>query len=276
MLEDGYVRATVNFVKLLRRHNWEEQANWKPSEMTRVFTTKEMLEEEIQDYTCPMVVVGSDVVSLYPNLDVTRCSEIMKEAILRSPIKWDNMDYLECARYVALNWSHEKCRASRLRRILPWRRKSRGSRPGMKGDGPRGKYRGDTEQWIFPRVVLTDEEKKELVATVVQIMTEALFRNHFYTFGGKTYHQKGGGPIGLRGTCAVARVTMQMFDILWKTRLENEGVVTWLLARYMDDARAFLPPFRPGWRWGEDGLRFCQESPGWVNGWRGEVPRVYL
>ena len=26
----------------------------------------------------------------------------------------------------------------------------------------------------------------------------------------------------------------------------------------MDDARAFLPPFRPGWRWVEVGLRFCQ------------------
>ena len=231
MVEDGYVRTTVNFVKVLRRQIWEEKTNWDPSDMTREFTTKEMLEEEVQNYTYPMVVIWSDVVSLYPNPDVIRCSEIMREAILMSPIVWESMDYLECSRYVALNWNHEKCRASSLRRILPWRRKIRGSRPGMKGCGPRGKLRGDTEQWVFPRVVLTETEKKDLVATVVQIMTEALFENHFYTFGNKTYHQKGGGPIGLRGTCAVARVTMQMFDILWKRRLDNEGVVTWLLAR---------------------------------------------
>ena len=93
---------------------------------------------------------------------------------------------------------------------------------------------------------------------MVQIMVEALFNHHFYTFGNEIYHQKGGGPIGLRGTCAVARVTMQMWDIKWKKSLEDEGITTWLLARYMDDARAFLPPFKHGWRWGEDGLRFCQ------------------
>ena len=101
-------------------------------------------------------------------------------------------------------------------------------------------------------------EKKELVATCVQIMTEALFKHHFYTFGNHIYHQREGGPIGLRGTCAVARVTMQMWDISWKKRLQEENITTWLLARYMDDARAFLPPFRPGWRWVKDGLRFCQ------------------
>ena len=47
---------------------------------------------------------GSDVVRLYPNLDVTRVSEMRLEAILRSPIIWENVDYLECSRYVALNW----------------------------------------------------------------------------------------------------------------------------------------------------------------------------
>ena len=131
---------------------------------------------------------------------------------------------------------------------MPWRRGTRGTRPGIKGTGPRGKMRGDTEQWVFPRVTLTPEEKKDLVATVIEIVTEAMFNTHFYTFGGKVYHQKGGGPIGLRGTCCVARVVMQIFDIAWKTRLRDAGIITWLLARYMDDARAFLPPIRPGWR----------------------------
>ena len=96
------------------------------------------------------------------------------------------------------------------------------------------------------------------VATVVQIMVEALFNHHYYTFGNNIYHQKGGGPIGMRGTCAVARVTMQMWDIKWREILENERITTWLLARYMDDARAFLPPFKHGWRWTKEGLRFCQ------------------
>ena len=97
--------------------------------------------------------------------------------------------------------------------------------------------RGDTEQWVFPQITLTEEEKKELVATVVQIVVEALFNHHFYTFGNEIYHQKGGGPIGLRGTCAVARVLMQMWDIKWRDVLKEERITTWLLARYMDDTR---------------------------------------
>ena len=87
-------------------------------------------------------------------------------------------------------------------------------------------------------------------------MTRALFNKHYYNFGGHVYHQRGGGPIGLRGTCAVARAVMQMFDILFKERLREARIDTWLLARYVDDARAFLQPMKPGWRYDKRGLVF--------------------
>ena len=70
-----------------------------------------------------------------------------------------------------------------------------------------------------------------------------------------------GGARRRSPTSYVARVVMQMFDIKWKARLEDAGVTTWLMARYMDDARTCLPPFRPGWRWGDAGLQFSQK---WV------------
>ena len=59
----------------------------------------------------------------------------------------------------------------------------------------------------------------------------------------------------------MAHVMMQMFEMVWKARLKGAGVVTWLLPRYMDDALAFLPPIRAGWRWGGNGLQFSQK---WV------------
>ena len=83
----------------------------------------------------------------------------------------------------------------------------------MRGEGPRGQERGDQEQWVFQNVKLKEHEKLEIIATVIEIVTKELFKNHFYEFGGETYHQEGGGPIGLRGTCAVARVCMQLYDI---------------------------------------------------------------
>ena len=85
-----------------------------------------------------------------------------------------------------------------------------------------GAERGDQEQWIFPQVVLSEEEKRYILAAVVGIVVEILFSTHLYTFGGEIYLQKDGGPIGLRCTCAIARVVMCMWDTLilfYKKRL---------------------------------------------------------
>ena len=62
-----------------------------------------------------------------------------------------------------------------------------------------GKERGDQEQWRFPKVKLTEENKREIVATVVMIATKFMFQSHIYNFAGKLYNQSSGGPIGLRG-----------------------------------------------------------------------------
>ena len=138
-----------------------------------------------------MVMIGSDVVSLYPNLDVARASRLMYEAIQASTLDWNNVDWLECCQYIALNWSQEQCRRSSLR-----------TRPGVKGAGPKGKERGDTEQWVFsPNIKLEDWEKREIIGTVVEIATRAMFNLYFYTFGGKLFHQKGGGHRPPRNMC---------------------------------------------------------------------------
>ena len=52
----------------------------------------------------------------------------------------------------------------------------------------------------------------------------------------------------MRGTCAVARVCMQIYDEKLKTSLVELCVRIWMMKRYMDDTRIFLPPFKLGWR----------------------------
>ena len=95
-----------------------------------------------------------------------------------SNIKWEDIDIMEGCRYIALNWDGDKCRTSSLRRALPVRRAKTGVRPGLRGTGPLGQEVHDQEQWIFLAVVLTEEEKKLIVATVVQIACRTLFENH--------------------------------------------------------------------------------------------------
>ena len=104
-----------------------------------------------------MVMIGSDVVSLYPNLKVGQIVEKIEDEMMRTDIKFENVDYLEAARYLALNWTTEECRQSKLRRVLPVRRGRTGTRPGMRGTGPRGTARRDQEQWVFPPNIVLEE-----------------------------------------------------------------------------------------------------------------------
>ena len=79
---------------------------------------------------------------------------------------------------------------SPLRRVLPWRRKNRGVRPGITGEGPRGKEREDQEQWEFPRIVLTEEEKRGIIAAVIRVATEAMLNTNT-ALGGKLSINRG-------------------------------------------------------------------------------------
>ena len=71
-------------------------------------------------------------------------------------------------------------------------------------------------------------------------MRNARRNTHLYSFNGKIFQQTSGGPIGLRATCACARVVMNSWDIAWMRKMEMNNVVVDLGMRYMDDIRLFL------------------------------------
>ena len=89
---------------------------------------------------------------------------------------------------------------------------------------------------------LKKDERQLLIPTIFEMAIEAMFTNPFYGFGGR---QMEGRPIGLRGTCTVARLVMQVLDGL----VEEAGLKIELYMRYMDDGRRFLQPVKRGGRW---------------------------
>ena len=159
-------------MKELRKEEWRNsQKEEDLVDLDKVWRPQEVLQEDIQDFHSEMVVIGCDVESLYPNLDVEECGKIVETEMMRSRITWEDLDFLEGCRMIALNRSAAYCRNHPLQRVLPVRRKRTGCRPGVTGKGPLGKERGDQEQWRFPRVTLTEEEKKMVMAEVVKIST---------------------------------------------------------------------------------------------------------
>jgi hypothetical protein len=162
------MRITVKCMKERRRRKWERNYNWLERDLDRLIDSVEANPEDLQDYSLPMVLVGSDVASLYPTLDADKVAELVYNAVIKSDIKWTNLDYIEATRYIVLNWTEEQCSQSKLRRILPKRRSNRGTRPGVRGTGPSGPSTGDQEQWRWnPNLKLKEAEKREIVARVI-------------------------------------------------------------------------------------------------------------
>ena len=143
-------------------------------------------------------------------------------------------------------------------RVLQQRRYRKGTRPGFSGTGPQGA--GDEKKWEFgPSPALTEQDKKMVMSEVLRLATELMYETHLYNFNGRSFKQQEGGPIGLRSMCALARVVMGRWDIKWNKRMAAHNFKVEDDGLFVDDARVFMYPVRPGWRWVEGGLWFKKE-----------------
>ena len=89
-------------MELLRQNIW--------SEMTDKLEDGEFLDsmkvgnEMIQDFGAPIEVIGFNVDALYPSLDWSNTEKVVKDSIMDSDIKLEDIDIMEGCRYIALNW----------------------------------------------------------------------------------------------------------------------------------------------------------------------------
>ena len=87
--EYGRVKVTPGCLMQMRRQLWESRANLgRDDEVSSSVTLPEM----IQDYTVPMVVLGSDVINLYPSLDIKKCSKICAKVVEESDLDFWEVD----------------------------------------------------------------------------------------------------------------------------------------------------------------------------------------
>ena len=130
---------------------------------------------------------------------------------MNSEVDFQNVNYRKARQYIAMCLSKEEQLVSPLKRVLPRRTSKGGTRPGVTASPE------NEENWSFPEVELTKQEKRTIIATVVQIGVLTMMNTHVYEFNAEIFLQRVGGPIGLRSTCAEARVTMSHWDgIGWR------------------------------------------------------------
>ena len=114
---------------------------------------------------------------------------------------------------------------------------------------------GSSQQRSSPR-----PKERAIIATMVQIGVITMMNIHLYEFDGKIYLQQAGGPIGLRASCAVARVIMNHWDSRWMDAMNENNVERDLEDRYMDDIRVVMMCLKAGWRWHEDELDLAKNG----------------
>ena len=164
-------------------------------------------------------MVGCDVVGLYPNLDPINVARISADAVRHSKVKFKGVDYCMLAIYLVLILGEHTMAKLGLQECIPKRKYADGKKTG----NPRSlsnSLNRDTTNWDCSGLNLTDRNKTEMLANLIQLMVLLMTGTTCYRFGGHIYKQKGGLGIGLRGSAAIANLAMGRWDVLWAERMK--------------------------------------------------------
>ena len=208
--------------------------------------------EEKQDQRESLSLVGSDVVALYPSLSKDNTARIVKKKIIESEVEFKGFDTERARAYIKMN-TDEVEDLSEIEHLLPERIAKSGTPPTMASITSNWNPK---RQWEFPETEVTEREERVLIATVVEIALKILFANFTYKFGGKYYHQKEGGPIGVRATGAASTLVMEDWAEIYKEILVRSCILVLLLAGYVDDGRQITTVLKDGMRYNKEEQKF--------------------
>ena len=110
-----------------------------------------------------------------------------------------------------------------------------------------------TSKWYKYHRKYTVEERRLLIAKAIQAALEVCFGNHIYQCENELYRQVVGGGIGARVTGVVARILMDVWADKLARKLEDNAVVLYMLAKYVDDINLVAQVIPRGFSWQDVG-----------------------
>ena len=114
--------------------------------------------------------------------------------------------------------------------------------------------------WTVPEVEITKVELRKLVATSLYLGVRFSFSSYLYSFGGITFKQQSGGPIGSRLTMACSRIVMLRWGRKMKEVAEASGIKLLFGKYYVDDVRVVTRLLRNGEKFNIDKI---EHKPEW-------------
>ena len=98
--------------------------------------------------------------------------------------------------------------------------------------------------------------EKKVISTVTEIAIIILWEHYCYDFGGETYLQMEGGPVGQRPTMAASRLVMQQFFEDYEAILRTGELEITMLKAYVDDGRQISSMLKKGMRYSKEKKEF--------------------
>ena len=177
-------------------------------------------------------ITATDVEALFPSLESKTSARMVKDKIAQSKMKFMNLEVEEMLLYILVNEEYlDQEDVDIFREHLPERKNRQGKGPTMRNDYIQGgnNWRLNNKKNGYPwkhkgTLKPTEKQKRLLMGMVCQIAIQVMFGNFAYTFGGKIYKQKKGGPIGARITMAVAQIVM---EYIWKRFIKTWKSSNW-------------------------------------------------
>ena len=209
----------------------------------------------LQDTNGQALMIGADVIGLYPNLDQIGVAHITAQAIRDTKVKFKGINYMLLTIYLLLVLGPSGMNAAGLGDYIP-RRKLKGESRSLNSTTLR-----DPSNWDFSEISYESEkDKKNMIAMMVQIMVLLLTSTTCYKFAGEVFKQKTGLGIGLRGSAALARIAMCTWDKIWGELQLRLGLSIQIWCRYVDDLRFYLRPISKGRYWSNNKWAYNDNS----------------
>ena len=121
-----------------------------------------------------LVIFSQDVAKLYPSLDLDMTVQIVGEAMEDTEIKFEEIDYEEIGKYLAINMTDDDIRRNKIRTVVPIRKKERdgpvrGPRPTMAYLSTDKDQNGE-QKWLWKsRTPPSPRQKKVMLARTIEI-----------------------------------------------------------------------------------------------------------
>ena len=241
----GFIAATSFWKKK------EKENSKNPRRSRHDSTGKERI--PLQDTSTPPLLLGGDVVTLYPSLDCITTSELAAQSVRDTKLQFGGINYDRLSVFLTLTLGAQILNNLGLHHVILERNGD------SRAESLSAKSNKDLTGWKTGTKWYSDSDKREMVAILVQICTIILMNSHVYSFGGKLFIQSEGVGIGLRASACLARITMCLWDTRWAREQYNLGLSTLLFIRYVDDLRIYLNTINRGWFWEDEQWIFDAE-----------------